>query len=135
MYWHRGAITDKTMPHNKSKITLIHKRKKIIQLIKIAIANTFQVYLQQKQYLQHHRQEEPDTPRRRSNSINPPRLATERMVTSQPPEALLDFIPVFDDVGCDKLYHKRILFNGKTFQDRAFVYIKLTHIPKHLNSR
>ncbi|KAL2743805.1 hypothetical protein V1477_008063 [Vespula maculifrons] len=77
MYWHRGAITDKTMPHNKSKITLIHKRKKIIQLIKIVIANT--VYLQQKQYLQHHRQEEPDTPRRRRKDGN---ITTSRIITT-----------------------------------------------------
>lgn len=39
MYWNRSVITDKTTLHNKPDVTLIHKKKKITQLIEIVIAN------------------------------------------------------------------------------------------------
>lgn len=42
-YWHRSVTTDKTTLHNKLEITLIHKHKKITQLIEIAITNTINI--------------------------------------------------------------------------------------------
>lgn len=40
LYWNRDIITDKTTPHNKPDITLIHKTTKTTYLIEIAIPNS-----------------------------------------------------------------------------------------------
>lgn len=40
LYWNRDIITDKTTPHNKPDITLIHKPTKTTYLIEISIPNS-----------------------------------------------------------------------------------------------
>jgi hypothetical protein len=40
LYWDRGILTDKTVPHNHSDITLFKKTNKIVYLIDVSLSSS-----------------------------------------------------------------------------------------------
>jgi hypothetical protein len=40
LYWDRGILTDKAVPHNRSDITFFEKTNKIVYIIDVSLSNS-----------------------------------------------------------------------------------------------